>query len=205
MTPVIALLLKAPIVGAVKTRLAAAVGPVAATRVYTQLAEKQVRALPAAWPATVHYDPSGSGAAMLRWLGPLRTELGFIPQCAGDLGQRLAAAFAAEFARGAAAVIAAGGDCPGLDEAVLLAARQALAQSDVVLGPATDGGYYLIGLKRPCPGLFRNIAWSTPAVLAQTREKIRVAALTSSELPPLDDVDDEAGWQRAVAAGLLRR
>ena len=201
--PRIALLLKAPRSGAVKTRLAATMGEEKALAIYRQLAELQVLALPAGWPVTIYFDPPEAREQMIQWLNPHRPGMNSVAQCAGDLGARLAAAFAEEFARGAAGVITVGGDCPGLDEGVLCAAHRALTTVDVVLGPATDGGYYLIGLKQACPGVFTDIAWGTPEVLAQTRARIAASALTSAELPPLDDVDDEAGWRLTVEAGLL--
>ena len=201
--PRIALLLKTPYPGAVKTRLAATVGEEKALEIYRQLAELQVLALPAGWPVTIYFDPPEAREQMIQWLNPHRPGMNSVAQCAGDLGARLAAAFAEEFARGAAGVIAVGGDCPGLDEGVLCAAHRALTTVDVVLGPATDGGYYLIGLKQPRADLFTGIAWGTPEVLAQTRARIAASALTSAELPPLDDVDDEAGWRLTVEAGLL--
>ena len=200
MSPTVAILLKAPTAGAVKTRLAATVGTREAARIYRLLAERQLRAVPADWSAAVHYAPAGSAAEMRRWLAPLRADLRFTPQSDGNLGRRIAAAFAAEFARGACGVIAVGGDCPRLDESVLREARRALATVDVVLGPATDGGYYLIGLRQPRANLFAGVAWSTPEVLPQTRAKILAESLSVAELRQLDDVDDEAGWHRAVAA-----
>lgn len=201
--PRIALLLKAPYPGAVKTRLAATLGEGKALEIYRQLAERQLRALPAGWTVTIHYDPTEASAQMAQWLDPVRAGLGYAAQCPGDLGARLTAAFAAEFACATGPVIALGGDCPGLDGAILESGLRALASHDVVLGPATDGGYYLIGLKQACPGVFTDIAWGTPEVLAQTRARIAASALTSAELPPLDDVDDEAGWRLTVEAGLL--
>ena len=201
--PRIALLLKAPYPGAVKTRLAATVGEEKALEIYRQLAERQLRALPAGWTVTIHYDPPEASAQMAQWLDLVRAGLGYAAQCPGDLGARLTAAFAAEFACATGPVIALGGDCPGLDGAILESGLRALASHDVALGPAADGGYYLIGLKQPRADLFTGIAWSTPEVLVQTRAKIRAAALTFAELPLLDDVDDEAGWRLAVEAGLL--
>jgi uncharacterized protein len=73
----------------------------------------------------------------------------------------------------------------------------------VVLGPARDGGYVLIGLQRPQPALFDGIAWGGPTVLAATRERIARARLRCHELPPLPDLDTPDDYRRAVAAGLL--
>jgi uncharacterized protein len=202
-SPTVILMLKAPIPGTVKTRLAATVGEAEAVRIYRLLAEQQLAVLPADWAVTVHCAPSSSEALMRDWLHPLRAGLVFTPQTDGDLGQRLSTAFATEFARGASTVIAIGGDCPGLDQRILGAAAAALLTHDAVVGPATDGGYYLLGLQRPCPALFQEIAWSTAGVLAQTRDKLRAAGLTWTELPPLEDVDDQGSWDRAVAGRLI--
>jgi uncharacterized protein len=203
--PTIILMLKAPAAGTVKTRLAATVGEAEAVRIYRLLVEQQLSALPADWSVKVHFTPRESAAVMRDWLEPLHAGLVFTPQADGDLGQRLSAAFAAEFNRGAHAVIAIGGDCPGLDQPILNAAATALHKYDAVLGPATDGGYYLLGLKQLRPVLFQEIDWSTAAVLAQTRAKLLAAALTWAELPPLEDVDDEATWRHAVSDGLLAK
>ena len=208
MIPTLVLMLKAPRVGAVKTRLAATIGAIHAAVVYRQLAERQLRALPTGWPVTVCFDPPEATVEMRRWIEPMRVAnqpREFRPQVAGDLGTRLAAAFAAEFAAGAPAVLALGGDCPALDTALLDRAATALAHpdTDAILGPAADGGYYLIGLRAPRPELFANIAWSTPTVLAETRARLRTARLRTIELPVLHDLDDAHDWHRAVTAGLL--
>ena len=211
--PTLVLLLKAPRLGEVKTRLAAALGPARALAIYRQLAERQVRALPPVWPVTIHFTPADAttAAEMGAWLTPLRhaesphSAPTYYPQPDGDLGVRLTAAFAHAFAAGAPSVIALGGDCPSLDSALLHRAADALAQpgTDAILGPAADGGYYLIGLRAPRAELFADIAWSTPAVLTETRARLRTARLRTIELPVLHDLDDAHDWHRAVAAGLL--
>ena len=195
--PRIALLLKAPRPGNVKTRLAATVGETKANAIYRQLAEWQLRALPDDWPVTIYYDPPDAGEQMVQWLDPLHRGLHYVAQCPGDLGARLTAAFAREFCHAPGPVFAIGGDCPGLDCLILESAAQAMRTSAVVLGPAIDGGYYLIGLRKPQPDLFTGIAWSTPAVLAQTRDKLRKSHLSCHELPWLEDVDDAASLSRA--------
>ena len=98
-------------------------------------------------------------------------------------------AFARHFAEGDVPVLAIGADAPGVDADVIAAAVRALGTCDVVLGPATDGGYYLIGLNRPAPALFDGIAWSTSRVLRQTVAHCRASGLTVARLPPLRDVD----------------
>jgi len=204
MTPTIVLLLKAPRLGHVKTRLAATLGDSAATAVYRQMVEKQLAAIPEEWPVTVYYTPDDSQAEFASWLGPNRPQLRLAAQAGGDLGSRLFAAFATEFCHGAPTVLAVGGDCPALDQSMLQQAHQALTKVDAVLGPASDGGYYLLGLKEPCPELFQGISWSTPEVLVETREQLKRKGLSFSELPVLSDVDTAEDWRAAIAAGHLR-
>lgn len=202
-SPTIILMLKAPVVGTVKTRLATTVGAEEALRIYRMLVERQLLALPLAWSVSVHYTPNESESLMRSWLTPRRAGLNFTPQASGDLGQRLSAAFATEFQNGATAVLAVGGDCPGLDLAVLSSAHESLLSTDAVIGPAADGGYYLLGLQEPHPALFQGIRWSTPEVLIRTRGKMQAEGLTWTELPLLEDVDDHPDWLRAQANGLM--
>ena len=117
------------------------------------------------------------------------SDLSYRPQYEGGLGDRLTAAFSEAFASGARRVVAVGTDCPDLKEPVLAEALDALNDDDVVLGPATDGGYYLIGLRRLEAALFRQIDWGTSRVLEQTLSAARRAGLSVRLLGPLDDVD----------------
>jgi rSAM/selenodomain-associated transferase 1 len=197
MRPAIVLMLKAPRLGQVKTRLGSALGEPAALEVYCQLAERQVAALPRDWCVAVHFAPADAEGEMKAWLQGRHPALHFIAQDAGDLGQRLSAAVAAEFSRGPAGVLVIGGDCPDLDGPILVAAADTLGSCDVVLGPTRDGGYYLVGLRQPRPVLFSGIAWSTPAVLGQTREIACRSGLTTRFLPTLEDVDDVESLTRA--------
>ena len=115
-----------------------------------------------------------------------------------DLGARMADACAQALQHADFAVII-GTDCPALDAAYLEHACAALqAGTEVVLGPAEDGGYVLIGLRRAEPRIFQHIDWGTSAVLAQTRAQLRRLGISAAELPTLwdvDDADDFARWQ----------
>jgi glycosyltransferase A (GT-A) superfamily protein (DUF2064 family) len=82
-----------------------------------------------------------------------------------------------------------GTDAPALDAPLLRAARQALDSHEAVFVPALDGGYALVGLRRPAPELFAGIAWSTPEVMAMTRQRARAAGLRWAELPAIGDID----------------
>jgi rSAM/selenodomain-associated transferase 1 len=107
----------------------------------------------------------GNKRVMEEWLGP---GLSYSPQSEGDLGDRMVAAFDLAFCAGATRVIIAGTDCPELTEAMLVEAFEALGEVDAVLGPARDGGYYLIGLRKRNPELFVSIPWGTDRVLKRT-------------------------------------
>jgi len=190
-------MLKAPRPGLVKTRLAREAGKIEAARIYRHLVHRQLRALPSGWPVIVWYAPPGAGREMKSWLGPTYR---YRPQCAGDLGRRLVHAVRQTFHAGARRVIFLGGDCPYVSAPDLRRTARSLRKVDVVLGPATDGGYYLVGLRRPEPVIFRGIAWSTDRVLRQTLEAVKQAGLTHLLLEELEDVDDVAAWSRT---GLL--
>lgn len=110
-------------------------------------------------------------------------------QAGSDLGQRLMRAIVDGFRAGAPRVIVIGTDCPAITADHLCAAQDALAEADVVLGPAFDGGYYLIGLRQPRCELFEGIAWSTEQVLEQTLDGARRAGLSVRLLERLADID----------------
>ncbi|NIQ53690.1 MAG: DUF2064 domain-containing protein, partial [Gammaproteobacteria bacterium] len=99
------------------------------------------------------------------WLGPEGIELR--AQSGGDLGMRMAAFFDEALDEAGEAILV-GSDIPGIDRRTVTTAFERLVRHDVVLGPASDGGYWLVGLSRRCPELFRGIAWSTDRVLAET-------------------------------------
>jgi hypothetical protein len=116
-----------------------------------------------------------------------------------DLGARLARAFAELGAEGHDRVVVVGSDSPALPRRRLQSAFAALGRAEAVLGPARDGGYYLIGLRLPCAGLsrlFRRIDWGTPRAFRQTRARLRAAGLRLRLLPPGDDVDTAADLNR---------
>lgn len=189
---------RAPELGRVKTRLAAELGDAAALAVYRRLAEHTVREVLAVVPredVRIHYTPAGSEAAVRRWLG---SGPSYLPQTAGDLGERLEAAFSDAFAAGYGRVVVVGSDLPGLSAALLERALEALHGADAVLGPARDGGYWLLGLRRKLPEVFRGIPWSTSETCQRTLERLRTAGAEPVLLPEMTDVDTAAdlppGW-----------
>ncbi len=202
--PVVLAILKAPRPGYVKTRLGRQVGFERATRIYRAMVERQLRSVPENFRTEAHYTPRGAAAEMRAWLGNNHR---FYLQSEGDLGQRLASAFARAFRRGGKEVIAIGGDCPDLDGDCLTDAVHRLKRSEVVIGPAADGGYYLIGLRHPAPQLFDGIAWSSSKVLQQTLERVAARGLTCDLMPIKEDIDDGESLRRHLdgdAASALR-
>ncbi|SNC64584.1 hypothetical protein SAMN06265337_1109 [Hymenobacter gelipurpurascens] len=186
-----------PELGKVKTRLAAGIGPEQALQVYRELlAHTQAVAAPLAvrkWLWLAEAGPAADRSDTWAGYQPL-------PQPAGDLGHRMQTAFAHSFAKGAAAAVIIGTDCPGLTTAHLEQAYTALHTHDVVLGPATDGGYYLLGMKVVWPTLFENKPWSTSAVLSETLAAAKLVGLQVHLLPELRDVDtaeDLWAWQES--------
>lgn len=195
--PTALLMLKAPVEGAVKTRLGRDIGTAAATRVYRILVEHQLRQIPPRWRVHICYAPEEALSAMRAWLGDERE---YFAQAEGDLGERLAMAAAQHFERSGGPLVILGGDCPYLSGERLIAAAAALESADAVMVPAVDGGYCLLALRQAGPDIFRSIAWSTDAVLAQTRQRLQERGLTWTELETTEDVDDGASWQRAQQA-----
>ncbi len=197
---VVGIFVKAPAPGRVKTRLAAELGPERAAELYRALGRRVVAAcVSPAYGTVVWFAPAGARPAVHDWLTGLGVAA-FRAQPRGALGTRLAAAFRRHFDDGARRAILIGSDCPGVDSALVSRALAALDEHDVVIGPAHDGGYYLIGLRAPARGLFRGITWSTEAVLNQTLTCARQLGLSAALLPMLRDVDTASD---ARAVGLL--
>ena len=183
---------KAPVPGRVKTRLAGQLGTRGAAALYQKLLRRTVRIAYNArlCPIELWCAPD----ARHGFFAACRQEYGVTlrRQCAGDLGRRMNRALNQTLAAGHPAVLI-GGDCASLGETELRTAFGLLAAGhEAVLGPAADGGYVLVGLNRPGPALFRDIAWSTPTVLAATRRRLRRAGMNWAELPPGWDVDTPA-------------
>ena len=178
---------KEPRPGHVKTRLAADIGPERAAGIYGEMGRGIVDRLRAGpFRRVVFFDPPEALPAVLEWLDPGGLE--FSPQVPGDLGTRLEAAVREGFRR-AEAVVVVGTDAPDLDSELVTSAFERLKEVDLVLGPAADGGYYLLGLKSEAPELFHGIPWSTPQVLATTLRRAKALGLSVSTLPSLSDVD----------------
>ena len=194
--PRLLVFLKAARLGAVKTRLAATVGAVAALAAYRELVAATLQNLTLA-AAELHVELRFSPDDAAREIAPWRrVGWGAVAQGAGDLGERLARGFGDALGDGCQRVLVIGSDCPTVNAADLRAALVALEDHDVVLGPATDGGYWLLGLRAPQPELFTGIDWSTPQVLAQTLQRAAAAGLRVARLRELSDVDTEVEWRK---------
>jgi len=201
----ILIFVRAPEAGRVKTRLAAEIGADAALRVYRRLAEHAVaeaRAVSAGVALRIHFTPRDAGDAVRRWLGGGAE---YVAQAGGDLGARMHAAFEAAFAAGHSRVVIIGSDLPGLTAELLRDAFHQLDDHPAVLGPARDGGYYLLGLRQMVPQVFRGIAWSTGEVFAATAERLATLGITPALLPEMADVDVAAdlpdGWRAWAREG----
>ena len=194
----IVIFVRAPELGRVKTRLAAEIGPRAALRVYRRLAEHavaQARAVGSDVALRIHFTPADAGDAVRAWLGDGAT---YLPQADADLGGRMRSVLGAAFAEGHRRVVIIGSDLPGLTVDLLRAAFDHL-HHHAVLGPAHDGGYYLLGLRVMTSELFHGIPWSTGEVFDTTMAKLRALGITPALLPALGDVDVAAdlpeGWR----------
>jgi rSAM/selenodomain-associated transferase 1 len=180
--------------GRVKTRLAATLGHDEALKAYRYLL-KHTQQIAEAVPADKYIFYSDA----LEDQGWPQT-YGHMVQHGADLGGRMAWAFEKVFEQGYKKVVIIGSDCLELQAHLIAQAFDALERYDVVLGPANDGGYYLLGLTQSRPELFPGMAWSTPTVLSKTIQVCRQAALTVSLLPWLTDIDEAEDWLQAKKA-----
>ena len=185
--PALILFAKTPVPGAVKTRLQPQLDASQAARVAELLIEQTV-VVARHWPGPVSLAvwPQEDHPLFHR----LRQEyaLPIQRQSAGDLGHKMDDALTGCIQLGRPAAIM-GCDVPHCPPEVLLAAATELDNGQPVLGPSTDGGYYLIGLTKPNASLFVDIAWGTNAVLAQTLQRASAAGVTFKSLPELTDLD----------------
>ena len=192
---------KAPVAGLAKTRLIPALGAEGAARLAQRLLEETMAQARAAGLGRVELcctpDDQHPAFAAQQARGGVRLTL----QGPGDLGARMNLALSRGLAQ-AERVVLIGTDAPCLDAAYLQAASAALAGSDAVLGPAADGGYVLIGLRRPAPQLFERMPWSTAQVLALTRSRLAESGLRWTELTTLADIDEPPDLARLPAGWL---
>lgn len=183
--------IKNPALGKVKTRLATTLGDEAALDIYHKLSERTREvALAIDFPRFLYYSDFIDQTD--HWDDAL-----FIKrlQQGSDLGERMLNAFIETLQASSPAIII-GSDCPLLTPDILQEAFNQLQQHPFVLGPALDGGYYLLGMHEPCPELFQAMEWSTDSVARTTLERIAKRNQACFVLPLLPDVDVAADWER---------
>ncbi|MFP8904982.1 TIGR04282 family arsenosugar biosynthesis glycosyltransferase [Streptomyces atacamensis] len=188
-TPAVLVMAKEPRPGTVKTRLHPLLGPARCADLQAELIRHTLGTVLSQGPRTYLAYAPGGGPAAARDTAPDSVRL--ITQRGGNLGQRLAAATGEAFADGAGPLLVIGTDAPTLTGDLLATALTALDGRDVVLGPALDGGYYLIGTHAPHPRLFGldPACWSTDKVLAATLALAADQGLRTELIPPLRDLD----------------
>ncbi len=193
----VVIMAKAPVAGLAKTRLIPLLGAAGAARAQRGFALRTLATARAASTGNVTLwcapDPAH------RFFRALARHRGVntVTQPEGDLGIRMATAMSHHFAKSShTPLLIVGTDCPVLTREHLQQAADALQTHDAVLIPAEDGGYVLIGMRKPVPEVFAEVAWSTPQVLVQTRERLSLAGASWHELPTLWDVDEPVDWQR---------
>lgn len=114
-----------------------------------------------------------------------------------NLGIRMLNAFKEGFADGFEKIVIIGSDCPGISSEIIDDAFSMLDQKNVVIGPSEDGGYYLLGLGKLIPEIFKNISWSTESVLSETVEILKTKDIAYGKLPTLNDIDTEEDLQKS--------
>lgn len=193
-----------PEAGKAKTRLIPALGTEGAAMLYRKMAEHtlaQIQPLQKQRAIDIEVRfTGGSQEQMQRWLG---NHLRYVPQGEGDLGDRMQRSLEEAFHVGIQRTVIIGTDCPELNTVLLEKAFQALHQHDLVIGPAIDGGYYLIGQRHFIPDVFSNIPWSTPEVFPLTLKMAEALGVKVTCLPMLSDVDypdDLPIWEQANQA-----
>jgi uncharacterized protein len=196
---------RAPVAGEVKTRLIPALGAQGALELHRQLVLR-----------TLQRACDARGAQVQLWITGGALD-GFVQDCArrfgtpvfeqrgADLGRRMADAFERSLsgAGHAAGCVLIGTDCPAQTVQDLEHAAEALGSHEAVLQPAEDGGYVLVGLKRPQPGLFDRIDWGSPRVAEQTRQRAASLGLALHLLRTLPDLDSPSDLQQARERGWI--
>lgn len=198
----IAIFAKAPIAGYAKTRLIPHLGMHGAASLQHQLIAKTIATARAAklGPVALWCTPTAQEPAF-ETLAAREQVLRFT-QTDGDLGRRMDHAFQVMTAQMPTLLV--GTDCPALEPPHFMDCAQILKQgNDAVFIPVEDGGYILVGLRRPAPALFRDMAWGSARVMAATRARARALGLSWQELPALWDLDVAADYDRARALGLI--
>ena len=194
---------KNPIPGAVKTRLQTRYAPDQVAALYTAFV-RDVLARAESIDIdrrVIAFDPPDAESEVRALFGGGKAQWQYVPQVQDDLGARMREALVQQLDAGASAVVLIGTDIPSLPAHHITQAFDLLRAKDVVLGPSTDGGYYLVGVSKPAPEIFEDVEWSTPSVLSQTIDRVQRAGHTLGLVPPYFDVDtpDELDFLLAQA------
>ncbi len=185
------LLAKYPEAGMVKTRLARNIGGEGAARIYKIIAEQVINNTTSGvdgkmdFERIIFYSPADARSRVESWIRGER----LLPQRGNDIGEIMANALSDLFDLGAANAVITGADIPDLNRNIISDAFLKLKNADVVIGPAEDGGYYLIGMKSAHAEIFQGISWSTEKVFGETIRVIQKIGLSYSVLKTLCDVD----------------
>jgi hypothetical protein len=179
-----------PVAGKAKTRLAAAMGPDKAAEFYRICARQillEIGGLPTQINKYIFFSDSEDRQDVEEWAGP-----GFIfkAQVGESLGERLVNAFREVFSEGAGKAVIIASDVPDISADIIDRAMESLDGCDIVLGPSHDGGYYLLGMSKPHKELFQGIPWSSPEVTEKTLARAGEMGLTTYLLPTLIDIDN---------------
>ena len=208
--PLILLFVKAPIRGQVKSRLAAVLGQDAALELYRNFVLDILTSIEKSGvPCRICHHPPDGGEIVKTWLGD---RFRYMPQEGKDIGERMERAFRRAFSEGASRAVLIGSDIPDLPPALLRDAVERLDRTGAVIGPAKDGGYYLIGFRNDAffPGIFRVQEWSTGTVFKKTlqifeEEQREVSVLTSwQDVDTIDDLKDLMERSRSSDSGAPR-
>ena len=173
-----------PVLGKVKTRIAATIGDEKALAVYKHLLQ-HTKNITAGVQVTRFVFFADEIATNDLWNGYEKCL-----QSGSNLGERMSNAFECLFEKGFTKIIIIGSDCFELDEKIISGAFLKLNEYETVIGPATDGGYYLLGIQSPFKNLFENITWSSNSVFDETIKQIEQRNLSLFLLPSLNDVDE---------------
>lgn len=192
MNPGIGLFAKPPLPGRVKTRLTPPLTPEEAAGLYASFLSDLALMLDSepSWDWVVYSTRPGEQEAT--WEAGVPRPKAWREQRGADLGARMESALGELLAEGRPAAALLGSDHPTISAEQIRSAMDALREADVVFGPTLDGGYYLVGLSRPAPGLFDGVPWSTPEVLEATLDRVDRLGLRPAFLPPWYDVDTPA-------------
>jgi len=207
--------IKYPEPGKVKTRLAKDIGNEKACAIYKLLAERVIKNIfsknPLTYDVHIFFTPADKKNEITEWLKSIldnnqKAKAQYSPQEGSDLGERMSNAFKEILQeKGCKKCIIIGTDCPEIDTTLIENAFGVLKEKDIVIGPCTDGGYYLLGMSRPVPvsfeqgfvpDLFIDIDWSTDRVFKQTMEKVRKNNVSCSILKILTDIDTQEDLYR---------